>query len=167
MRRVTVAVMATLSSMALLFAYPTSHNASASSAGSGSAGGGSAAGAAVGPAAGGASPTAGASGGSGTPAAGGAASSAARTYDGAAEQTRWGVVQVRIKVQGGKVTSAQALQYPNDNSHSQDVNAYALPILDSEVIKTQSGSIDAVSGATVTSGGYISSLQSALDAAKH
>jgi uncharacterized protein with FMN-binding domain len=35
------------------------------------------------------------------------------------------------------------------------------------VIKTQSGSIDAVSGATVTSGGYISSLQSALDAAKH
>jgi uncharacterized protein with FMN-binding domain len=158
MRRILLASLATVSSVGLLFAYPTSHNASASS-GSPS---GSAAGSAV--AAGAASTVA------GSAATGSAASvgtgSAAKTYNGAAVNTQWGVVQVQITVQGGTVVAAKALQYPNDNGHSQGINDYALPILNAEAVKAgNSASIDAVGGATVTTGGYVSSLQSALDAA--
>ena len=41
----------------------------------------------------------------------------------------------------------------------------ALPILVQETLKAQSASIDMVSGATYTSDGYVTSLQSALDQA--
>ena len=51
------------------------------------------------------------------------------------------------------------------NSRDDEINAYAVPQLRSEVLTAQSASIDAVSGATVTSGGYVESLQAALDAA--
>ena len=40
-----------------------------------------------------------------------------------------------------------------------------MPILEQETVQAGSSQIDAVSGATVTSEGYISSLQSALDQA--
>jgi uncharacterized protein with FMN-binding domain len=50
-------------------------------------------------------------------------------------------------------------------TRDQEINAYAVPALDDEAVQAQSGSIDAVSGATVTSDGYIQSLQSAIDQA--
>ena len=77
--------------------------------------------------------------------------------------TRWGPVQVRITVENGKITAAQAVVYPQENPRDQEINAYAVPQLNSEAVQAQSGSIDAVSGATVTSDGYIQSLQSAID----
>lgn len=40
-----------------------------------------------------------------------------------------------------------------------------MPLLDEEVVKAQSARIDTVSGATVTSNGYLQSLQSAIDQA--
>jgi len=79
--------------------------------------------------------------------------------------TRWGVVQVQITVQGGRIVDSQAIQYPNNNFRDQEINSYALPALHQEVLDAQSANIDAISGATVTSGGYIASLQSAVDAA--
>ena len=159
MRRITIAFLTTLSSLGLLFVYPTSHNASVST-GSGAAAGGAVS-------AGGSSKSSStatsksASGGSGS----GGSTSAAKTYTGDAVQTRWGIVQVQITVKNGKITAVNVPQYPNDNGHSQQINDYALPILNSETLKAQSASIDAVSGATVTSGGYVPSLQSALNAA--
>jgi uncharacterized protein with FMN-binding domain len=87
------------------------------------------------------------------------------SYTGSQVSTRWGIVQVRITVTNGKITSAQAIEYPNDNYRDQQINAYALPILNSEVVTAQSANIDSVSGATVTSNGYTSSLQSAIDQA--
>jgi len=87
------------------------------------------------------------------------------TYTGDAVETRWGTVQVEITVENGKITSADAVQFPNENPKDQQINAYAVPALNAEVVQAQSASIDAVSGATVTSGGYIESLQSAIDAA--
>jgi uncharacterized protein with FMN-binding domain len=80
-------------------------------------------------------------------------------------QTRWGTVQVQITVANGKITKAQAIQYPNENPRDQEINAFAVPQLNAEVVSAQSGSIDAISGATVTSDGYIQSLQSAIDKA--
>lgn len=90
---------------------------------------------------------------------------AAKTVDGPVAQTRWGPVQVRLTVSGGRVTAADAVQVPSGNGRDAEINAYAVPILDAEVVQAQSADIDAVSGATVTSNGYVTSLQAALDAA--
>ncbi|MGW0695632.1 FMN-binding protein [Streptomyces sp. NPDC002738] len=92
-------------------------------------------------------------------------SAATRSVTGAAEQTRFGPVQVRITVEGSKITDVTVLQYPSDNPKDQEINSYALPTLNQEAISAQSAEIDAVSGATFTSDGYIDSLQSAIDKA--
>ena len=47
--------------------------------------------------------------------------------------------------------------------HDLQLGQYAFPKLISETLTAQSAKIDAVSGATYTSAGYIRSLQSALD----
>ena len=52
------------------------------------------------------------------------------------------------------------------NGRDAEINSYALPILTQETTSAQSAGIDMVSGATVTSTGYIQSLQSAIDQAK-
>lgn len=93
---------------------------------------------------------------------GGTASS---TVTGAAVQTRWGPVQVQITVGNGSVTDVTAVQHPTGNSRDQQINDYALPVLAREALAAQSALIDHVSGATVTSKGYVQSLQSALDQA--
>jgi uncharacterized protein with FMN-binding domain len=89
----------------------------------------------------------------------------AKTYTGDAVNTQWGVVQVQVQVSNGKVTSATAVEYPNGNPRDQQINSYALPKLNSEAVSASSAQIDMVSGATVTSTGYLGSLQSALDKA--
>jgi uncharacterized protein with FMN-binding domain len=86
-----------------------------------------------------------------------------RTVTGAAIDTRYGPVQVRITVANGKITSAAAIEYPQNDPRDQQINSYAVPALNSEAVQAGSASIDMVSGATFTSAGYIQSLQSALD----
>ena len=80
-------------------------------------------------------------------------------------QTQWGPVQVELTVSGGKVTDVSVLQYPSGNGRDVEINNYALPVLIQETLDQQSAGIDMVSGATVTSVGYLQSLQSALDQA--
>jgi uncharacterized protein with FMN-binding domain len=92
-------------------------------------------------------------------------SATTKTYTGAVAQTRWGPVQVQILVKGGKLTKVTVLQQPNGNPRDQEINDYALPILVQDTLNAQSANIDMVSGATVTSTGYLTSLQSALDQA--
>jgi uncharacterized protein with FMN-binding domain len=110
-------------------------------------------------------PATGADSGSGAGSGAGSGSGSGKTYDGTTVQTRWGPVRVRITVDGGKVTDVTAVTYPNGNRRDQEINAYALPQLRTEVLQAQSADIDTVSGATVTSDGYKESLQAALDAA--
>jgi uncharacterized protein with FMN-binding domain len=92
-------------------------------------------------------------------------SSGTKTYTGSTASTRWGDVQVTITVTNGKITDVQVPVYPNNNGRDQEINAYALPVLTQETLTAQNANIDTVSGATVTSDGYLQSLQSALDAA--
>ncbi len=92
-------------------------------------------------------------------------SSKATTVTGDVAPTQWGPVQVELTVSGGKITKVSVLQYPSGNGKDEEINSYALPILIQETTDAQSASIDMVSGATVTSVGYIQSLQSALDQA--
>jgi uncharacterized protein with FMN-binding domain len=143
MRRIVVAVMSTISGLVLLFSYHTSTGGGTVVASGGPASGGSR------------------SGGSSTSSSGGSG-----TYTGDAVQTRWGPVQVAITVENGRITKSDAVVYPQENGRDVEINNSALPILAQEVVDAQSAQIDAVSGATVTSDGYVQSLQSALDQAK-
>ena len=96
---------------------------------------------------------------------GGAAAAGTSTITGAATQTEYGVVQVRLTVAGGKITKAEAVQAPKGGTSDQKT-ALSVPKLNQEVVATQSADITSVSGATYTSGGYKKSLQSAIDKMK-
>jgi uncharacterized protein with FMN-binding domain len=87
-------------------------------------------------------------------------------YAGDTEQTRYGAVQVEITVSGGAITDVAALQLTNADPRSQEISNTAAPILRDEVLKAQTASVATVSGATYTTEGYLTSLQSALDKAK-
>ncbi|MEU8025700.1 MULTISPECIES: FMN-binding protein [Micromonospora] len=158
MRRITVWLLSTVAALVLLFSYKTSTmgvggESSAIAAGAdGNAGtGSSATGTDTGP--------------SGTSTGTGSSGTGAGRYDGSVAQTRWGPVQVRITVSGGKITDVTALQVPDGNHRDQQINDYAVPILRQSALAAQSADIDTVSGATVTSDGYRESLQAAIDAA--
>lgn len=94
-----------------------------------------------------------------------AAAAPSVTVDGAQEMTRYGVVQVRVVITDGAITDVTALEYPQTDRKDIQINNRALPLLKAKVLAAQSAKIDGVSGATFTSDGYITSLQSALDAA--
>ena len=87
------------------------------------------------------------------------------TFTGDSADTRWGPVQVRITVADGAVTAVTAVDYPQNNGRDVEINSYAIPQLNQEATAAGDAHIDTVSGATVTSDGYIQSLQSALDKA--
>ena len=91
--------------------------------------------------------------------------SSAATVTGDVAQTEWGPVQVALTVDARRVTDVAVLQYPTGNSKDEEINSYALPILIQQTLDRQSADIDMVSGATVTSDGYLRSLQAALDQA--
>jgi len=154
MRRITLWLLSTIAALVLLFSYRTSTNGT----------GGTAVAATV-PA------TRPATSGGATPAPSARSSSAAKsssgtkTYTGSTVSTRWGDIQVTIAVTNGKITDVRVPVYPSGNGRDQEINAYALPILTQETLRAQGAAIDAVSGATVTSDGYLQSLQAALDAA--
>lgn len=80
--------------------------------------------------------------------------------------TDYGDLQVQVTLQKGKIISARAVRIPEvGGRQGERINARALPILYAETTQTQSAHIDAVSGATISSGAYRQSLQSAIDAA--
>ncbi len=85
---------------------------------------------------------------------------------GTSVRTRYGDVEVRVTFQGTQITDVIAVKLPDSNDVDQEIDQQAVPILIQETLTSQSASIQAVSGATYTSDGYIRSLQSALDQAK-
>ncbi|MCX5317694.1 FMN-binding protein [Streptomyces sp. NBC_00154] len=87
------------------------------------------------------------------------------TFTGDPIDTRYGTVQVAAILSKGKITAVKVLQAPDQNGRDQEIASYSLPRLTQEAIGAQSAHIDAVSGASYTSQGYIQSLQSALDQA--
>lgn len=88
------------------------------------------------------------------------------TYTGNVADAQWGVVQVQVVIQNGKITSVQFLQYPNERNRSIEINNNADPILVNEAIQAQSANVDIVSGATDSSNAYIQSLSNALSQAQ-
>jgi uncharacterized protein with FMN-binding domain len=84
------------------------------------------------------------------------------TFDGNTASTRWGPVQVRIIVKDGKIVDASALQAPSGDSRSRSISQQAVPYLVQETLAAQSAQISGVGGASYTSNGWYTSLQSAL-----
>jgi uncharacterized protein with FMN-binding domain len=164
MKRIVLWFLSTVSAVVLLFGYHTSTSSQLATA-SGS----------VGPTPTGTTTSGGGGdgggGATGTPtrrrSAAGTAPKAATTHTvtGGVAQTQWGPVQLSLTVAGGKVKAVHVLQRPSGSSMDDQINSYALPVLIRETLNAQSAQIDMVSGATVTSGGYLQSLQSALDQA--
>jgi uncharacterized protein with FMN-binding domain len=142
MRRIVTALAGTVTALVMLFGYHTS-----------TAGSGSPTAVPTGPVT------------TGSSSAGSSSSTGTQTYTGDTVQTQWGPVQVQIAVSGGQVTEVTTLQHPSGNPRDEEINAYALPVLRESALSAQSADIDLVSGATVTSQGYVGSLQSALDQA--
>ncbi len=138
--------------------------ASTASSASGSTGASSSA--AGGP--GGSSGSSGSSGGTSQPGSGGAAqgtSLKSGRFSGPVVQIPFGNVQVQVTIQGGRIVDVQPLQMPTAHMLSQQIAAYAAPILRQEVLQAQSAQINLISGATYTSEAYAQSLQGALDQA--
>ena len=94
-----------------------------------------------------------------------AESTTAATYDGASVRTRFGTVKVQVTIQDGKITEVVPLQLTDAERKSAQISSRAAPVLRSEVLQAQSANVQTVSGATVTSEAYLTSLQAALDAA--
>lgn len=90
---------------------------------------------------------------------------AVQTVDGPAVETGYGPIQVRLTVRGARILTAIAIDFPQSAGPSRSINRRAVPVLQAETLSAQGAQVDAVSGATYTSAGYVSSLQAALDAA--
>jgi uncharacterized protein with FMN-binding domain len=82
------------------------------------------------------------------------------SFTGDAISIRYGTVQVKITVQGGKITDAQAVQAPTGSNDRY--TQFAVPRLREQTIAAQSASIQGVSGASFTSYGWYKSLVSAV-----
>jgi len=87
------------------------------------------------------------------------------TYRGQTVTTRYGPVQVEVTLSRGRLARVRAVRVPSENGRDREIAAFAVPRLTREALAAGNARIDAVSGATYTSEGYITSLQSALDRA--
>jgi uncharacterized protein with FMN-binding domain len=140
-RRIVLWFMTTLTVVTLLFGYHTSTSAE--------------------PATGGTSAVSAPA----VPGSGTTTGTGAVTVTGPSTDTRWGPVQVRVTVENGTITDVTVVDYPTESSKDRQINERAVPALVQETLDAQSAHIDMVSGATVTSEGYVESLQAALDQA--
>lgn len=149
MRRVILAVTGTVAGLVALLSFKThtGQPSTATLAGSGSASGEAS--------------------GSGNAAASGAPAAplpaGERAVTGDVANTIYGPVQVQLVVQANKIVKVNILEQPSSTEHDLQIGQFAFPQLIKETEAAQSARIDSVSGATYTSGGYIKSLQSALD----
>jgi uncharacterized protein with FMN-binding domain len=156
MKRITFWFLSTLSVVVLLFGYDGSTSATTSTTSPPAAISSTTPGTTTGSSSGSSSGTSSGSSGSG---------SATTEVTGSVASTRWGPVQVQLTISSGTITGVTVLQQPSGNPKDTEINDQALPILTQETTAAQSAHIDMVSGATVTSTGYLESLQSALDKA--
>jgi uncharacterized protein with FMN-binding domain len=85
------------------------------------------------------------------------------TVTGKVASTVYGPVQLELVVKSHKIVKVAVLEQPTNTIHDIQIGEFAFPKLISETLTAQNGKIDAVSGASYTSAGYISSLQSAVD----
>ncbi len=117
MRRVTLWIVSTIAAVVLLFSYRTSLGGAKPAPAAGAAAG-------IVPD------------GTASPSASRQAGSAnVLTVNGTVAQTRWGPVQVQVKIADHKIADVRALLRPSGNDRDDEINAYALPQLRAEVLR--------------------------------
>ncbi|CAN2171405.1 hypothetical protein MCEGKSH29_00064 [Candidatus Nanopelagicaceae bacterium] len=89
-----------------------------------------------------------------------ATKSVSGTFTGSVVNVQYGNVQVKITVENGKITDAQAVQAPSGRNDRW--TQMAVPILRQQTLQAQSAKISGASGASFTSYGWYTSLVSAL-----
>jgi uncharacterized protein with FMN-binding domain len=89
------------------------------------------------------------------------------SYNGPEIDAFYGLVQVQVTVQNGKMANVRFLEYPSDRRTSVRINTIAVPYLQQEAIQAQNANVDIITGATLTSEAFMQSLQSALSQAKN
>ncbi len=82
------------------------------------------------------------------------------TFTGDSIDVRYGFVQVKITVENGKITDAQAVQAPSGRNDRW--TQMSVPVLRQRTLEAQSANISGVTGASFTSYGWYTSLVSAL-----
>lgn len=166
MKKIVYALMATVTGLVLLFSYRTSTVPESTIALADAPSSGVATAPKTTPSPSASAPSGSTSSGSTSGAQTSSSGLADGTFTGQAANTRFGPVQVQITVSGGAITDVQVPQYPSESGRDQQINSRALPVLVKETVQAQSAQVDMVSGATYTSTGYRTSLQSALDQAR-
>ena len=164
MRRVVLALGGTIAGLVMLLSFRT-HMGSTAVAGVSGAGGKAGSG---GTSASGTGGSASAAGGAAAaaPASVSAGSGTGTAVTGNVIMTGYGPTQVQVTLNAGKIVKVTVLQHTDNGVNSQMIDGRALPLLNNETLTAQSAKINAVSGASYTSAGYIKSLQSALDKAR-
>jgi len=175
MRRVILTIVGTIAGLVALLSFkshlPTVPSASVSNTGGSTSTGGSSTA--------GSSSTAGTSGTGGSPAPSSSAATVPGEYPmgslagklpagetavtGHVATTVYGPVQIQLIMRNSKIVKVAVLQQPMNTANDIQIGEFAFPKLIGETLTAQTAKIDAVSGASYTSAGYIQSLQSALD----
>ncbi|MHB1432879.1 MAG: FMN-binding protein [Streptosporangiaceae bacterium] len=93
----------------------------------------------------------------------GPAATGTRSAVGPSVNYYFGVLSVRVTATGSKITKV-SIAAINDGGmpRSQYIDQQAIPMLEQEVMRAQSGNIQGVAGASYTSAGFAKSLQGAL-----
>ncbi len=89
------------------------------------------------------------------------------TFTGPVTDAYYGDMQVQIVASGGRIVKVNVLQHPSERPRSIQINGFAMPVLQQEVLQAQSGSVDAVSGASYSSPAFIESVSAAIAMAKN
>jgi uncharacterized protein with FMN-binding domain len=92
-----------------------------------------------------------------------AGSALVRSGAGQIVQFGYGELNVRVTVNGSRITAVSVTDLQTAEPTSQQISEQAIPMLRSEVLSAQSANINGISGATFTSRAYVQSVQAALD----
>ena len=89
------------------------------------------------------------------------------TFTGPEVDVYYGLVQIKAIIQDEVISDVQFLEFPNDQTTSRYINSQVMPWLKQEAIQAQTANVNIISGATLTSEGFIMSLKAALQTAKN
>jgi uncharacterized protein with FMN-binding domain len=81
---------------------------------------------------------------------------------GANEQYGYGVLSVKVTLQGHRIVDVSVANLQTAEQYSQSIAQQVIPVLRQEVLAAQGVRVNAISGATYTTEAYLYSVQSAL-----
>ena len=85
-----------------------------------------------------------------------------RSATGTDESFRYGDIAVKVTISGNKITHVGIATISETDGRSAQIDQYAVPQLEQQVLAAGSTQIDGVGGATFTSEAFVQSLASAL-----